>query len=100
VIFQPHRYARLERYFHDFARELKLPDKIFVAPVFAAWTASGKYSSADLANAVGETASAVTGSWNGIAKTVAEELRPGDVVAVIGAGDVKDVIPPLKEYLS
>lgn len=100
VIFQPHRYARLERYFDDFVRELKKCDAVFIAPVFAAWTASGKYDSADLAAAVGKNACAPAGSWDGMAESVAASLRPGDTVAVIGAGDVKDIIPPLKELLS
>ena len=101
VIFQPHRYARLERYFHEFAAELKKADKVFITPVFAAWTAGGKVNSSDLADAIGgDTAIAVSGSWAEIAKTAAGEIRSGDLAAVIGAGDVKDVIAPLTDLLT
>ncbi len=100
VLFQPHRYARLERYFTEFAEVLTLADRVFVTPVFAAWTASGRYSSADLAAAVGAKASAVTGSWEEIAQRIAGDLQAGDLIAVIGAGDLKDVIDPLKQCLN
>ena len=101
VIFQPHRYARLERYFYEFAAELKKADKVFITPVFAAWTAGGKVDSSDLADAIGgDTAIAVSGSWAEIAKAAAGEIRSGDLAAVIGAGDVKDVIAPLTDLLT
>ena len=100
VLFQPHRYARLERYFTEFAEVLTLADRVFVTPVFAAWTASGKYTSADLAAAIGAKANAVTGSWEEIAQDIAGTLQAGDLIAVIGAGDLKDVIEPLKKRLN
>ncbi len=96
ILFQPHRYARLERYFPEFADVLKMADRVFIAPVFAAWTAAGKYDSGSLADAVGETAVSVTGDWREIAGEVFRNRRRNDLVAVIGAGDLKDVIPPLK----
>ncbi len=93
LIFQPHRYARLERYFDDFARLLKQADRVFITPVFAAWTAKGKVSSEDLAQACGAGASFLQGSWEDMARKVRAELHPGDLVAVIGAGDLKEILP-------
>ncbi len=93
VIFQPHRYARLERYFDEFTVELKKADRVFVTPVFAAWTGSGKYTSDDLAKAVGGTA--LAGSWDEIGTQVGAELKPGDVAAIIGAGDLPKILPSL-----
>jgi UDP-N-acetylmuramate--alanine ligase len=93
VIFQPHRYARLERYFDEFAAELKKADRVFVTPVFAAWTGSGKYTSDDLAAAVGGIA--LAGSWDEIGTQVGAELKPGDVAAIIGAGDLPKILPSL-----
>lgn len=93
VIFQPHRYARLERYFSDFVRELSKADEVFVTPVFAAWTSGGKYSSDDLAHALACPACAVAGSWEKIAREVRTHLREGDLAAVIGAGDLREILP-------
>jgi len=93
VIFQPHRYARLERYFDEFTAELKKADRVFVTPVFAAWTGSGKYTSDDLAAAVGGTA--LAGSWDDMGARVGNELKAGDVAAIIGAGDLPKILPSL-----
>lgn len=100
IFFQPHRYARLERYFDEFAAELKQADRVYITPVFAAWTASGKYDSADLAAAVGaEKAKSVTGDWVSIAASVKDDLQSGDLIAIVGAGDLKDLIDPLSAQL-
>jgi len=93
VIFQPHRYARLERYFDEFAAELKKADRVFVTPVFAAWTGGGKRSSEDLAAAAGGIA--LAGSWDGMGARVGIELKSGDVAAIIGAGDLPKILPSL-----
>jgi len=93
VIFQPHRYARLERYFDEFTVELKNADRVFVTPVFAAWTGSGKYTSEDLAAAVGGTA--LAGTWDEMGARAGLELKKGDVAAIIGAGDLPKILPSL-----
>ncbi len=100
VVFQPHRYARLERYFTEFAEVLRSADQVFITPVFAAWTASGKYDSSQLAEAVGSHAEAVSGNWESIAEKVFASYRTGDLIAVIGAGDLKDVIPYLADRIT
>lgn len=92
VVFQPHRYARLERYFNDFAEILTQADALFVLPVFAAWTSSGTRSAKDLAARAGGVA--LDGTWDAMADAVAAVLKKGDLVAVIGAGDSAN-LPPL-----
>lgn len=91
VIFQPHRYARLERYFDEFAQVLSAADRVAVVPVFAAWSESGKLGGAELAAAVkGEY---LDGSWENIAGNVREMIFPDScVVAVLGAGDVEKLL--------
>ena len=91
VVFQPHRFARLERYFPEFAAELRKADLVFVAPVFAAWCSSGRYSAADLAAASG--GSALEGTWEQMAQTVKSRLKRGDLLCVIGAGDIRKILP-------
>lgn len=92
VAFQPHRHARLERYFDEFAKELAAADRLYVLPVFAAWTASGGRSSRELAEASGGIA--LSGSWDEIADAIASDLRKNDLIAVVGAGDSVQ-LPPL-----
>ena len=95
VIFQPHRYARLERYFDEFAAELRKADRVFVTPVFAAWTGGGKRSAADLAEAAGGVA--LEGKWDEMGARAGRELKPGDVAAIVGAGDLPKILPSLKQ---
>jgi len=91
VVFQPHRFARLERYFSEFASELRRADLVFVAPVFAAWCSSGRYSAADLAAESGGFA--LEGTWEQMAQTVRAHLKQGDLLCVIGAGDIRKILP-------
>ncbi|OQA82810.1 MAG: UDP-N-acetylmuramate--L-alanine ligase [Lentisphaerae bacterium ADurb.Bin242] len=99
VVFQPHRFARLKKYFHEFAYELGKADRVFITPVFAAWTASDTLSSRDLAKAIGDKARALEGSWESMARTVRDSLEYGGLIAVIGAGDIKEIIEPLNKIL-
>ena len=97
VLFQPHRYARLARYFDRFAEELRAADSVVIAPVFAAWSESGPVGSAELAEAVGPRAVSCAGPWDAVAAAaLAEPARPM-VLAVLGAGDIERVfrfLPP------
>ena len=95
VIFQPHRYARLQRYFQEFAEVLNRADRIFITPVFAAWTAESQVNSKTLADAIGGKASALEGDWKAMGETVRKELKKGDIAAVIGAGDLPEIFPYL-----
>ena len=93
ILFQPHRHARLERYFDVFAAELKKADRVFVTPVFAAWTGGGKRSAAELAAAAGGTA--LAGTWDEMGAQAGAGLKSGDVTAIIGAGDLPKILPSL-----
>ena len=98
VVFQPHRYARLERYFEDFAQVLPTADQVVVVPVFAAWCESGKVGGRELAAAI--KGKYIEASWPEIAEEIFRMVpASGGVVAVLGAGDVENVIAPLQELL-
>ena len=90
VLFQPHRFARLEKYFAEFVQVLRKADTVFIAPVFAAWSETGSAGSAELAEAVG--AKAISGSYQQQAEAVKSDLPGRSVIAVLGAGDVNKVI--------
>ncbi|MBO5667829.1 MAG: hypothetical protein J6S43_01760 [Lentisphaeria bacterium] len=93
VVFQPHRFARLEKYFDEFAEVLKSADSAYIAPVFAAWSETGKVDSRMLAAAV-DNAVALTGTPEQWAETIKAGLPENSVIAVLGAGDI-DVLLPL-----
>ena len=90
LLFQPHRYARLARYFEEFARVLERADSVRVVPVFAAWSETGVTDGKKLADAMGEKAQYLSGSWEETARESLPEERPA-VLAVLGAGDIEKV---------
>lgn len=93
ILFQPHRFARLEKYFAEFAAELRQADSLYIAPVFAAWSESGKVDSNALAKAAG--GKAVSGTFADWAAETVRDLPGNAVIAILGAGDIDKVIPYL-----
>lgn len=101
VIFQPHRFARLKKYINEFTDLLsEHGDTVIVPPVFAAWTDTSEIDSHTLAERIGGKAFAWDDDWETIARKTARLVQPGNLIAVIGAGDVKNVIPPLISFLN
>ena len=99
VIFQPHRYARLEMFFDGFVSELKRADSLFVAPVFAAWSEHGKVDSNILAEKSGGCV--ISSDWQVAAKVVLTDI-PSDkplLIAVLGAGDINGIFPGLEQQI-
>jgi len=94
VVFQPHRYARLRQYFDDFTRILRIPDSVFITPVFAAWVEKGELGSEELARQTGPAARFISGNWKDMTEVL---LKPADsrplLLAIIGAGDIEQLIP-------
>ena len=94
VVFQPHRYARLERYLHDFVRELSCADTVYVTPVFAAWSERGRITASDLVKLIGDRAYEVGNNWSDTAETVRKASADKPLlIAVLGAGDIDRIIP-------
>ena len=92
IVFQPHRHARLAKYLDEFAEELSSADRVWVAPVFAAWQESGDVTSADLAEKIGSKAELISGEWAQDAKVICSSLQAPEVIAVLGAGDIDMII--------
>ena len=87
VVFQPHTYSRTKALFDDFVRELRKPDLVILAEIYAAREQNTvRISSRDLLAKVPgamycETLPEVTAALREIA-------RPGDVILTVGAGDI------------
>ena len=95
-MFQSHTYSRTAKLFDDFAEALTHADRAVVADIYAAReTDDLGVSGAKLAAAVnGRGGSAVYGgSTENIAKLLAGELRAGDTLVVMGAGDIYKLFP-------
>jgi UDP-N-acetylmuramate--alanine ligase len=103
VAFQPHRYSRTRALFHDFARAFDQADRVCVVDVYAAGEAPiDGVTGADLATAIeshGHRHVDYVASRDELARRLAAEAEPGDVVVALGAGDINRVLAPLDELL-
>ena len=97
VVFQPHRYQRLQFYFDDFVRILSAKDlQVKVVPVFSAWSPVliDGMDHTDLVraiNAAGGNAEVYDKDYNLMAADLAETAKNSAgavLIALIGAGDV------------
>jgi UDP-N-acetylmuramate--alanine ligase len=88
VVFQPHLYSRTKAFAPEFAAALDIADKVFVLDVYAAreQPLTG-ISGATIAERVSAPVRYLP-DFSTVARQVAAEAAPGDVVVTMGAGDV------------
>ena len=111
VIFQPHRYSRTKTLLEEFPPALAIADEVVLVPVYAAFEkpmAGGDI--ADLYLACREHFSRITPEHTSallLARSAAEAWKhmlltaePGDVVMLLGAGDIISLVPRILEDMS
>lgn len=86
-VFQPHTYSRTAELFDGFANALKGADRVLLTDIYSA-RETNEYgvSSAQLADAVGDALS--FSEFSDAAAYLKENVMPGDVLIVMGAGDI------------
>lgn len=88
VAFQPHTYSRTRDLFNDFAAALRLADKLYLAPIYAAREpADPSVTSKRLAAAI--PGAQAFDSLEAIASVMLDDARPGDILLTMGAGDIE-----------
>ncbi|MCL5102529.1 MAG: UDP-N-acetylmuramate--L-alanine ligase [Armatimonadetes bacterium] len=95
AVFQPHLYSRTKIFTNEFAQALSQADEVIVTSIYAAReqpmegvTAEGivnRMKSVGFANA------RYVADKDTLPGELAERIRPGDMVMVIGAGDIRKV---------
>jgi UDP-N-acetylenolpyruvoylglucosamine reductase len=94
VVFQPHRYSRTAQFRSAFAAALAGADAVYLLDVYAAGEAPlPGGSTADLADVLRAVHPVVPlvhreGEHAPVFARVSTDLRPGDLVAIVGAGDL------------
>lgn len=87
LAFQPHTYTRTKALFDDFVRELKKPDVVVLAEIYAARERNTTgISSADLAVKI--PGSVFCETLPDVTAYLRDNVREGDVVITMGAGDI------------
>lgn len=94
VVFQPHRHSRTAQFLAGFASALSAADALYLLDVYSAGEAPVRGGeTTDLADAVRAAApslplSHLPGGHARVFTRLSTDLQPGDLVAIVGAGDL------------
>jgi UDP-N-acetylmuramate--alanine ligase len=92
AVVQPHRFTRLRDLFEDFCTCFNDADQVYVAPVYSAGESPLPGISADtLAKGLldhGHRHARALGSLDDLPAVLRADLKPGDMVVCLGAGDI------------
>ena len=101
AVWQPHTYSRTQTLFLEFSRSFKDADEVIVTEVYAAREAKQEFTSAEIVSAMPHLSARYIETLPEVTQHLIENLKPGDVVLVLSAGDAdqvsKDVVQGLKE---
>ncbi len=101
--FQPHRYTRTESLFDDFTRAFNKADVLYVTDIYAAGEAPiDGITPETLVSAIrghGHQSVHYISGRAELARALAAEAQPGDVVISLGAGDINKVLPLVEKEL-
>jgi UDP-N-acetylmuramate--alanine ligase len=103
VIFQPHRYSRTQDLLDEFANAFEQADILYVTPIYAAGEESIEGVSGEILaeriRATGHPAVHWVEKQDVLISRLVSELRSGDTVLTLGAGDIWKVGVELLELL-
>ena len=89
--YQPHTYSRTAELFDEFVGAFDNADRIYFADIYAAREQNTfGVSSEELAKQIGSVAE-YCGSFESVAKALKRDAKRGDLVIVMGAGDIYKV---------
>lgn len=93
--FQPHTYSRTAALIDEFSRAFVSADAVLLTDIYAA-RENNEYgiSSEKLANVIGHKAK-YAGDIQKLSSEIREIVRPGDMVVIMGAGDIYKVFNAL-----
>jgi len=104
AVFQPHRYSRTQALFDDFTGAFNQTDLLFVTDIYPAGEKPIEGVTAPrLVQAIrdhGHYNVAHAPDKAALAEQLAEQVRPGDVVLTLGAGDVNRLLGDLEARLA
>lgn len=96
VVFQPHTYTRTAALFDDFVEQLKRPDIVYLAEIYAAReTNTLGISSKDMVKEI--NGAKYFDNFEDIVADLKKFAQPGDIILTIGAGDVYKIGEKLVE---
>jgi len=101
AVWQPHTYSRTQTLFLEFSRAFKDADEVIVTEVYAAREPKQEFTSAEIVSAMPHLAARYIETLPDVSKYLIGNLRTGDIVLVLSAGDAdqvsEDVLKGLQE---
>ena len=89
--YQPHTYSRTAKLFEEFVRAFDSADRVYFADIYAAREQNVfDVSSEGLAKTIGDRAE-YCGSFERVAEALTRDAKEGDLVIIMGAGDIYKV---------
>jgi UDP-N-acetylmuramate--alanine ligase len=91
AVWQPHTYSRTQTLFYEFSRAFADADEVLVTEIYASREPKQDFSSAEVVSAMPHSSARYSGSLAETTKLLRENLRHGDVVIVLSAGDADQI---------
>lgn len=93
AIWQPHTYSRTQSLLADFSKSFADADELIITDIYAARETYQGFGIDDVMRAVEHPSVRHLSSNEDVANYLAENLRPGDVVVTLSAGDANLAAP-------
>lgn len=91
AVWQPHTYSRTRTLESEFITALQFADQVLVTEIYAARETDPGYSSRQLVEKVNRQSVRYGSSFGEIVATLNSELKPGDVLLVLSAGNANEI---------
>jgi len=99
AVWQPHTYSRTQTLFYEFSRAFADAHEVLVTEIYASREARQEFSSAEVVSAMPHPSARYSGSVEETKKYLLKNLRLGDVVIVLSAGDADQITSDLLKEL-
>jgi UDP-N-acetylmuramate--alanine ligase len=101
AIFQPHRYSRTAVFAEQFAQALEAADFVYLLEIYAASEKPMEgISSLLISKKMNHSKVKFEPSMLQVVNDVASAAKPGDLIIILGAGDVSSLSAPILEQLA
>lgn len=95
AIWQPHTYSRTRLLKDQFVQAFSDADQTIVTEIYASREQKESFSSRELVNQMDSSKTRFIPDINAVTELLWKELRPGDVVIVLSAGDANQILTDL-----
>ena len=99
AVWQPHTYSRTQTLLFDFVKSFSDADEVIVTDIYAAREPKQEFTSAEIVSAMPHKSAHYTGSIDETIEYLLKDLRSGDVLLVLSAGDADRISTEIMKAL-